>query len=1523
MSLRGDDYDDRQAALDAIISRPGGMRTYTEICNMAVSDTKLCSEPRALPFVALAPEPAPEPEPRPSPSPIAAVSDLFEGLRMHAPDPTDAGEKRGVDGQIVKDADGNPVDPPPDAPEPAEPNKKPKPAAAASAPGASFDDQVIVAGNTLQRIMDERKDRDKLGEKKTVAQEIAELKSDLTRLNGVLGSFQKLKAYKVSDAEGVALTQMISATEDQIAAVEQNIKKKKEEQAVKKGEAEAKKRAAEEEKAAAAAQGMTVQAYRKSLLPPPAPKASAKKPKASAKKPTVVADDESEDEDVPLSDRQKPKAPATAPAKAPKLSKEQKAQQKAAELAAGKETEAKAKAEAETLRIQNRIAELGGGEEAEKQANKEAEERAAARAATDLKNKRARENKLRKTPEGQQKLAEMYGKKDFKEFLAWEEEQKEAQKAALAEARAQAKKDAKAEAAKAQELKMAEEAGFPNDLAGYRAHLLKKEADEEAAHEEAMEKKKRDKERADALKKEEGEFIDAYRKISTLVGKQRSDQKRSTSAAYAKMIDDLEKAAKRQRLRLDAVEEEKRAAFKVKNYGWGEVNNLLEVGYVDILAMLKKWMAEAVEEEEEQRQLEEKKKQKRLKELLAKKQEEQRAKMAGAMRSLYEIRWNLASDLLREAKEHLATLGETGELVTEKTAKDAAACLKYDWVAGLTACLEEMQNVKCFQNQLPGDDADRLTNMTYDQMVAEFEAGVAAKGKAEEEAEAAAKAAEDKERKQLQKEVDASVNAKLPKMFTDDKSQRGVEDEEDEKEEEEEEEEEEDEDEEYEEKEETDSDASEENESDDSDDEERAGTVKEGEEGEEEGEEDENEDEDEDEDEEDGDDELNDNDLAVQEEEQRQRDAFNEKARKEEAETAEEMELEEARAAAAAAVAEEESSDDDSDDEPISRRVPMDTTAASRDAEGGVADHVVAGTLQEPVVQRTAAPGDEGVAMMEVDDAESGEEGEEGSGDEEDIEETAAEKAARKAEEAVDELAEDDEEMNAADEEGGESDSGDEVEIERGLASLTMTLGSAVVLTLKGSPGNETQALADAEANIRLALEPLSAMFRNIAYVLPPKPALTYKHIPELSMVEPFYLLLKDGDKSYDAQIQEKAAEKFEVLKGLSSEKEYRWIKVPFYEKAPTAATGGIKQLQTFSSFGIWPDAKQWSFATQNNGETVTVRVFVEPDSVDMWPPLKDYKKTPIPVELRYDPKKCCVRPNIGAVVGEGVMTRLRRAHTAPFGARTAVPTAVKPSKALAKASSSTSGPTSAIGKKKPAKGDDPKWLRMAKAAAGKQQLLQNSGGGKAWAETVMRIDKLTTFLKRRNANGKLMEVVLKALTPIEKERLGLVSVEVEPPIVLTAEQEATLKSERGFRDAYLNWSDMPYNEKLEVIDGLNRTAMGGAVERDLGAAATTEEEKEVRARAITARAKKEQEEAKQEGSKFQYLTEDGQLETEEAARERAAAEIEKKRVEEGEAKAKKKAQKKPPKPKLTKEEKEAKQMEEIRAMMAQRDAGR
>ena len=235
--------------------------------------------------------------------------------------------------------------------------------------------------------------------------------------------------------------------------------------------------------------------------------------------------------------------------------------------------------------------------------------------------------------------------------------------------------------------------------------------------------------------------------------------------------------------------------------------------------------------------------------------------------------------------------------------------------------------------------------------------------------------------------------------------------------------------------------------------------------------------------------------------------------------------------------------------------------------------------------------------------------------------------------------------MTAADEEGGMSDSADEMEIGKGTPSVTMPLGTAIVLTLKGVEGNPKMAVDKAKENVKLALRPLATMFRKIAYVARPTPSQNCRWMRQLLTVEPFFLLLKDGtDKSYDQQVQEKAEEKFASFHGNTSDMAYKWTMVPFYEQPPEmpAVPAEGKALSEFSSFAIWPDTTLWRYKAHDNGKTVTVTVFIEPLTFNQW---KNYRSAPIPKELRYNSALGCnTLASVGAALGQGVAARqLRR----------------------------------------------------------------------------------------------------------------------------------------------------------------------------------------------------------------------------------------------------------------------------------------
>ena len=600
----------------------------------------------------------------------------------------------------------------------------------------------------------------------------------------------------------------------------------------------------------------------------------------------------------------------------------------------------------------------------------------------------------------------------------------------------------------------------------------------------------------------------------------------------------------------------------------------------------------------------------------------------------------------------------------------------------------------------------------------------------------------------------------------------------------------------------------------------------------------------------------------------------------------EDVEMQEARDAAAAGAEDDDdlgslldsASDDDDDDGAgsVSNFAPDSTyedgllamTDASAVEKSAVADHVVAGALQEPVVQRTAASLlDQMLSDDDDDDDDDGDDdGEEGEGGEEEGEEDAEykespeETAAREAEEKADDLADGDADMTAADEEGGMSDSADDMEIGTGTPSVTMPLGTAIVLTLKGVEGNPTMAVDKAKETVKLALRPLAATFRKIAYVERPKTSSNCRWMRKLLTIEPFFLLLKDGtDKSYDEQVQEKAKEKFADIHGMTSDTAYKWTFVPFYEQPPEmpAVPAEGKALSQFSSFGIWADTKLWRYKAHDNGKTVTVTVFIEPLYFNQW---KDYRAAPIPKELRYNAARGCnTLASVGAALGQGVAARqLRRAppgHTrpSPFGARTA-PIAVSRSTPPKAGSSGPKGPEAPIGKDGKKSALDPRAAAEAAAAAEKEEekpagqkkleaeaarmKLLTKAGGKAWAETVVVNEKMTAFLKsRKNLNEYMLRVARKDLLPDQKAQLGLLSVEIEPPIVLTDAQAEVLANEPKFKSARDYWDVMPYNEKLVFVDGLDRTAIGGVMMREYGAVPSNDT-----ATKLTGRAKEEEE---------------------------------------------------------------------------------
>lgn len=475
-------------------------------------------------------------------------------------------------------------------------------------------------------------------------------------------------------------------------------------------------------------------------------------------------------------------------------------------------------------------------------------------------------------------------------------------------------------------------------------------------------------------------------------------------------------------------------------------------------------------------------------------------------------------------------------------------------------------------------------------------------------------------------------------------------------------------------------------------------------------------------------------------------------------------------------------------------------------------------------------------------------------------------------------------EEHSESEEGEEGEEGEEA-IEEVPRSSKAPIGVAIALVINGtevfedtpneSPKSksdrkgviEKRAVLRAKNVIKIALDPLSTFFRSIAYVYPPNQALVHATKP---VGDPFYMLLEGDKDTHDKQIQDAAAQRF--TPGLSADDKYTWYLVPFSSEKTRQLGASTNDRSSFEAFGIWPDVNQWDYQVNKDG-SVTVTVFAEPESFAFWHD-DGHRETEIPKELRYNPETLVdtVSPmDTTNKAASGTMTRLLRraapgrATKKPFGARTVPISAGRKSvvpknlsqiqadnagnakaeiKQLAKeAAADFFGDSAEVAKSKP---------RMTKEEREEYELQMQEA--QAAAQTMELTEQLAAFLKKKITPAKWMAIVLKGVSSENVPRLGLRSVEVEPEIVVTKEQQKFMvvnglghlveivmtKEQQEFmvvnglgdlvdqqQEVLIgmneNWSRLPYNERSNIQYAVREGLKESKVAALLGETATPE----------------------------------------------------------------------------------------------------
>ena len=447
--------------------------------------------------------------------------------------------------------------------------------------------------------------------------------------------------------------------------------------------------------------------------------------------------------------------------------------------------------------------------------------------------------------------------------------------------------------------------------------------------------------------------------------------------------------------------------------------------------------------------------------------------------------------------------------------------------------------------------------------------------------------------------------------------------------------------------------------------------------------------------------------------------------------------------------------------------------------------------------------------------------------------------------------------------ESEEGEEGDEA-VEEVPRSSKAPIGVAIALVINGtevfedtpneSPKSksdrkgamEQRAVLRAKNVIKIALDPLSTFFRSIAYVYPPNQALVHATTP---VGAPFYMLLKGDEDTHDKQIQDAAAQRF--TPGLSADDKYTWYLVPFSSERTRQLGASTNDRSSFEAFGIWPDVNQWDYQVNKDG-SVTVTVFAEPESFAFWHD-DGHRETEIPKELRYNPGTLVdtVSPmDTTNKAASGTMTRLLRraapgrATKKPFGARTVPISAGRKSvvpknlsqiqadnagnakaeiKQLAKeAAADFFGDSAEVAKSKP---------RMTKEEREEYELEMQEA--QAAAQTMELTEQLAAFLKKTIKPANWMAIVLKGVSSENVQRLGLRSVEVEPEIVVTAEQQEFMvgnglgdlvdQQQEFLTGMNENWSKLPYNQRSNIQYAVREGLKESKVAALLGEKATPE----------------------------------------------------------------------------------------------------
>ena len=245
-----------------------------------------------------------------------------------------------------------------------------------------------------------------------------------------------------------------------------------------------------------------------------------------------------------------------------------------------------------------------------------------------------------------------------------------------------------------------------------------REAQREAAKEEREVKKMTPEQRSEAARaaaakrqaKEDVDFGFQYERATKAIQEMvQAKPKKRPSETWADMATKLKATTETERLRLKAIPKEERDPEEVQT-----VANV-----PTMLNTIEKYRVAAVEQEKKREEAKRQKEAEEAERVRIAKEIAMREEQVNAMKQLYKLRWDLTEEMKREFDEALEKARAADEYATKEMRADGKAIEKLPWVSALGEAL------KTASTGIPsllrtGDEADPLTNMTYEQHIAVF-----------------------------------------------------------------------------------------------------------------------------------------------------------------------------------------------------------------------------------------------------------------------------------------------------------------------------------------------------------------------------------------------------------------------------------------------------------------------------------------------------------------------------------------------------------------------------------------------------------------------------------------------------------------------------------------------------------------------------------------------------------------------------------------------------------------------------------